>query len=66
MTNEHPITHEYVSAQITQLIGKYDFPLSVLQDVDGRLRDSDDPYYAAQQLRYLNNIVDAGLVQEKG
>ncbi|WDI05169.1 hypothetical protein PUW25_25510 (plasmid) [Paenibacillus urinalis] len=54
------ITHEYVSAEITRLIGEYDFPLVALQDVKNRLSDSDDPHYAAQQLRYLNNLINAG------
>ncbi|GAK42005.1 hypothetical protein TCA2_4497 [Paenibacillus sp. TCA20] len=54
------ITHEYVSAEINKLIGEYDFPLIALQDIKNRLSDSDDPYYAAQQLRYLNKLIEAG------
>lgn len=51
--------------QINELINKYDFPIAILKDVRDRLRDSDDPQYAEQQVRYLKNIVSAGLAQEK-
>lgn len=46
--------------QINELLNEYEFPLAVLQDVHNRLRDSDDPRYAAQQVRYLRNVVSAG------
>lgn len=59
------ITHEYVSEEINKLLTQYDFPLIVLQDVSKRLSDSDDPYYAAQQLRYLRNLVEAGYATMK-
>jgi len=59
------ITHEYVSGEINKLLSKYDFPIYALQDVSKRLGDSDDPNYAAQQLRYLQNLVGAGYAKMK-
>ena len=54
------VTTDEVEDQISQLVGEYDFPSEVLRDVNRRLADCDDPYYAEQQLRYLQNIVKAG------
>lgn len=59
------MTHSEVDKQISDLLAEYDFPLTVLQDVTGRLQGTEDPYYAAQQLKYLKNIVHAGCVQKK-
>lgn len=51
--------------EINALIGAYDFPLNVLQDVDKRLSDCTDEHYVNQQLRYLKNIIDRGLASPK-
>lgn len=59
------LTSEYVSKQINDLVSKYDFPFSAIQDVYNGLRDCDHPNYAAQQLRYLNNLVSAGKATRK-
>lgn len=45
-----------VMEKISSLISEYDFPLSVLQDVNQRLNDCPKVGYAKQQLRYLQNI----------
>lgn len=45
-----------VMEKINSIISKYDFPLSVLQDVNQRLNDCPEVGYAKQQLRYLQNI----------
>ncbi|WP_407350987.1 hypothetical protein VNN41_06515 [Lactococcus garvieae] len=42
--------------KINSLISEYNFPLSVLQDVNQRLNDCPEVAYAKQQLRYLQNI----------
>ena len=47
---------EEVMEKISSLISEYDFPLSVLQDVNQRLNDCAEVGYAKQQLRYLQNI----------
>jgi hypothetical protein len=60
------MTHEEVAQKINELVGEYDFPLSVLQDVDRRLSDCQDPHYAAQQLRYLENNIRAGIAKKRG
>ncbi|MGI2294728.1 DUF6877 family protein [Paenibacillus sp. GXUN7292] len=59
------ITHEQVSQDINQLLSKYDYPLTVLQDVSKRLVDSDCLHYANQQLRYLQNIAASGMVKKE-
>ncbi|MDT2662936.1 hypothetical protein P7E02_23955 [Enterococcus hulanensis] len=51
--------------EINLLVAKYNFPLEVLQDVNHRLECCKDDFYVKQQLRYLNNLVNAGLVSEK-
>lgn len=56
---------EEVADRINQLINLYEFPLLVLQDVQKRLSDSNCPYYAMQQLRYLENNVQAGIAKRK-
>ena len=54
------INADEVAEKIIQLVSEYAFPLEVLQDVNRRLADCNDPYYANQQLRYLQNIISAG------
>ena len=64
---ENELLADEVAEQISQLIGEYAFPLEVLQDVNHRLADCYELYYAKQQLRYLQNIVKAGCaVKRKG
>lgn len=55
------VTHEEVAKRINQLVSKNQFPLTVLQDVQKRLSDSNCTHYAMQQLRYLENNVHAGI-----
>lgn len=50
------MTLDEVMEKISSLISEYDFPLSVLQDVNQRLNDCPEVDYAKQQLRYLQNI----------
>lgn len=59
------MNHDEVAEEITSLISDYHFPLEVLQDVNQRLNDCQDVHYAAQQLRYLQNIVKVGKVKKK-
>lgn len=56
---------DQVMAEIDTLVSMYDFPISVLQDVEKRLLDYREVNYAKQQLRYLENIVARGLVELK-
>lgn len=56
---------EEVAEQINQIIHEYEFPLPILQDVQKRLSDSNCPHYAMLQLRYLENIVQAGIAKRK-
>ncbi|MGH1867201.1 DUF6877 family protein [Enterococcus durans] len=51
--------------QIDELISKYDFPLSVLKDVNHRLECCNEESYVKQQLRYLENLVKFGKVDLK-
>ncbi|MCC4053849.1 DUF6877 family protein [Enterococcus faecium] len=51
--------------QINELINKYDFPLSVLSDVNHRLECCKEEVYVAQQVRYLENLVKFGKVNLK-
>lgn len=51
--------------QINELINKYDFPLSVLSDVNHRLECCKEEAYVAQQVRYLENLVKYGKVNLK-
>ena len=59
------MSHDEVAESINRLCSNYDFPISVLQDVKGRLNDSQCIHYHAQQLRYLDNLVSAGLVKKR-
>lgn len=60
------MTLDEVMHEINTLVLDYDFPLSVLQDVEKRLSDCREINYAQQQLRYLTNLVDRGLAIKKG
>ncbi|HFX3886271.1 TPA: DUF6877 family protein [Enterococcus faecium] len=51
--------------QINELINKYDFPFSVLSDVNHRLECCKEEAYVAQQVRYLENLVKYGKVNLK-
>ncbi|MGX7417787.1 DUF6877 family protein [Carnobacterium gallinarum] len=55
-----------IMAEIDTLVSMYDFPISVLQDVEKRLLDYREVNYAKQQLRYLTNLISAGLVERSG
>lgn len=55
---------EKVALQISEIISNFDFPLSVVQDVEKRLSDCKDVGYAKQQLRYLQNVKQAVLGKE--
>ena len=56
---------EYVLEEINTMISTYDYPIYVLQDVEKRLLDCQDVYYAKQQLRYLVNLANSGLVKKE-
>lgn len=56
---------EYVLEEINTMISTYDYPIYVLQDVEKRLLDCKDVYYAKQQLRYLINLANSGLVKKE-
>lgn len=56
---------EYVLEEINTMISTYDYPIHVLQDVEKRLLDCQDVYYAKQQLRYLVNLANSGLVKKE-
>jgi len=56
---------EKVAAQISEIITSFDFPLSVVQDVEKRLSDCHDIGYAKQQLRYLQNVKNSMLEKRK-
>lgn len=56
---------EYVLEEINTMISIYDYPIHVLQDVEKRLLDCQDVYYAKQQLRYLVNLANSGLVKKE-
>ncbi|WP_431810833.1 DUF6877 family protein [Lysinibacillus capsici] len=59
------MTIDEVVDRINQLIHEYEFPILVLQDVQKRLVDSNCPHYAMQQLRYLENNINAGIAKRK-
>lgn len=56
---------EYVLEEINTMISTYDYPIHVLQDVEKRLLDCQDVYYAKQQLRYLVNLANSDLVKKE-
>lgn len=51
--------------EINDLLSSYDFPLEVLEDVTHRLECCNEENYVKQQLRYLNNMVNAGFASLK-
>ena len=55
------MTKQQVDQAITELISVYVFPFEALVDVHTRLLGCTDAYYAARQLRYLQNLVAAGV-----
>lgn len=60
------MTKQQVDQAISELISAYVFPFEELVDVHTRLLGCTDAYYAAQQLRYLQNLVDAGMAKKRG
>lgn len=60
------MTSQEAAQKINNLVGEYDFPLPVLEDVNKRLSDCQNAHYAAQQLRYLENVVRAGMAKKRG
>lgn len=59
------MTKQQVDQAISELISAYVFPFEALLDVHTRLLGCTDVHYAAQQLRYLQNLIDAGLVEKR-
>lgn len=60
------MTKQQVDQAISELISAYVFPFEVLVDVHTRLLGCTDVHYAAQQLRYLQNLVAAGMAKKRG
>lgn len=60
------MSHDEAAERINTLISSHDFPIMVLQDVKNRLNDNQCAHYHVQQLRYLDNLVSAGLVKNRG
>lgn len=56
---------EKIATQISKIVSNFDFPLSVVQDVEKRLNDCQDIGYANQQLRYLKNVKHSMLEKRK-
>lgn len=59
------MTKQQVDQAISELINTYVFPFDALVDVHTRLLGCTDAHYAAQQLRYLQNLVNAGMAKER-
>lgn len=52
--------------EISRLFIEYEFPLEVLQDVKQRLADCPNHEgYAKQQLRFLQNVINAGQAKKR-
>lgn len=51
--------------EINELLGKYNFDLAVLKDINYRLSCCREEAYARQQLRYLKNQIIMGFATEK-
>lgn len=51
--------------EIQTLLTHYTFPLAVVEDVNKRLADCQTPAYVAQQVRYLQQYVQAGIAIPK-
>lgn len=58
-------TIDDVMKDINELVSSYEFPLNVLVDIDKRLSDNQEVNYAKQQLRYLTNLINAGVAKKK-
>ena len=56
--------NETAEEEINELLGKYNFDLAVLKDINYRLSCCREEAYARQQLRYLNQII-MGFATEK-
>ncbi|WEG76516.1 DUF6877 family protein [Vagococcus intermedius] len=56
---------ENVMNRLNQIVSKYEFPPGVLEDVNERLYNSLDVNYHKQQVRYLENLIRAGLTTER-
>lgn len=59
------MTKQQVDQAINELISAYVFPLEALVDVHTRLLGCTDVHYAAQQLRYLQNLVAACAAEKR-
>ena len=59
------MTKQQVDQAISELISAYVFPFEALLDVHTRLLGCTDVHYAAQQLRYLQNLIDAGMTEKR-
>lgn len=59
------MTKQQVDQAISELISAYVFPFEALLDVHTRLLGCTDVHYAAQQLRYLQNLVAAGAAEKR-
>lgn len=51
--------------RFNDLINSYNFPTVVLEDVYSRLRDCQEENYVEQQIRFLNNVIEAGKATPK-
>ncbi|ATP40719.1 hypothetical protein CSE16_12050 [Solibacillus sp. R5-41] len=60
------MTKQQVDQAISELISEYVFPFEALVDVHTRLLGCTGVHYAAQQLRYLQNLVNAGMAKKRG
>lgn len=58
-------TIDNVMKDISELLSNYEFPFNVLVDIDKRLSDNREVNYAKQQLRYLTNLIKAGVAKKK-
>lgn len=59
------MTKQQVDQAIRELISAYVFPFEALVDVHTRLLGCTDEHYAARQLRYLQNLVNAGMAKKR-
>ncbi|MEG0450359.1 MAG: hypothetical protein RR595_10920 [Lysinibacillus sp.] len=57
---------QQVDQAISELVSDYVFPLEALVDVHTRLLGCTDVHYAAQQLCYLQNLINAGMAKKRG
>lgn len=59
------MTKQQVDQAINELISTYVFPFEALVDVRTRLLGCTDAHFAAQQLRYLQNLITAGMAKKR-